>query len=218
MWSGGKDCALALDRARRAGLDVAALINFHDRKTRQVRFHATSVAMLEAQASALDLVLVKVPSSWSEMERKLEEELRKLHDDGFTGVIFGNIHLADVRAWYEARVIAAGLEHLEPLWGDPPATLLNEFVSSGGRAVLTCVDRTRLDASWLGRTLDANFVLEMSATGCDPCGENGEYHTYVFDGPLFNRPVRWIPGISREEGPFLQLEVRAAPPISAPVL
>ena len=134
MWSGGKDSALALDRATRAGIEVARLLSFYDSATRRVRFHATRVEMLEAQAEAVGIDLRAIPTSWSGMEANLRRELSSLGEDGFAGVVFGDIHLADVRAWYEDRVTAAGLEHVEPIWGEPPHLLLGEFISSGRRA------------------------------------------------------------------------------------
>jgi uncharacterized protein (TIGR00290 family) len=116
---------------------------------------------------------------------RLAEELARLRSEGFEGVVLGDIHLADVRAWYEERVTAAGLEHIEPIWGEPPTELVRKFVETGGRAVVTCVDLTRLDPSWLGRIVDERFVDEITASGVDPCGENGEYHSFAFQGPVF---------------------------------
>jgi len=116
MWSGGKDSALALDRALRAGIEVARLITLYDSATRRVRFHATRVEMLKAQAAAIGIRLRAIPTTWAEMEANLRKELSSLREEGFTGVVFGDIHLADVRAWYEERVTAAGLQHLEPIW------------------------------------------------------------------------------------------------------
>jgi uncharacterized protein (TIGR00290 family) len=207
MWSGGKDSALALDRARRAGLDVARLISFYDPATRRVRFHATRVEMLEAQAAASGVGLHAIPTSWPEMEASLGRELGLLHEEGFVGVIFGDIHLADVRDWYETRVVAAGLEHVEPIWGEPPAALLAEFISSGGRAVLTCVELEKLDESWLGRVTDEQFATDIEKAGVDACGENGEYHSFAFAGPVFTRPVRWVAGERRLDAGFAQLDL-----------
>jgi uncharacterized protein (TIGR00290 family) len=207
LWSGGKDCALALDRARRGGLAVERLINFHDASTGRVRFHATPVSMLEAQALAIGIELQSVATSWAEMDERLRSVLAGVRSEGFRGVILGDIHLVDVRAWYEERVSAAGLLHIEPVWGDPPAALLQEFVSSGGRAVVTCVDLNRLDESWLGREINAEFAAEIVGRGVDPCGENGEYHSFAFAGPVFGEPVRWQPGGRHREGSFAQMEV-----------
>lgn len=207
LWSGGKDSSLALRRARAAGLNVARLLTFYDSGTGRVRFHATTVAMLQAQADAAGLELRPIASTWPEMEPRLRQELALLHREGFAGVVLGDVHLADVRAWYEERVVAAGLEHVEPLWAEPPAVLVREFVESGGRAVLTCVDTSRLDRSWLGRIIDARFVDEIATTAVDPCGENGEYHSFVFESPEFAAPVAWHAGESREDGRFVQLDV-----------
>jgi uncharacterized protein (TIGR00290 family) len=209
MWSGGKDSALALDRARRAGRNVSLLISFYDGSTGRVRFHATRTEMLEAQAGAIGLELTAVATSWEEMEGRLQTLLESLAKDGFKGVVFGDIHLADVRAWYESRVTAAGLEHVEPLWGDPPAVLLQEFVDSGGRAVVTCVELAKLDPSWLGRVVDERFATEIAATGIDACGENGEYHSFAFAGPAFTHPVRWMTGRRRTDSGFVQLDVHS---------
>jgi len=211
MWSGGKDSALALDRATRAGIDVTRLISFYDSATRRVRFHATRVELLEAQAAAAGIGLHAIPTSWPEMEASLSQELASLSDEGFAGVVFGDIHLSDVRAWYEARVTAAGLAHVEPIWGEPPESLLREFVASGGRAVVTCVELARLDESWLGRVIDETFATEIGATAADACGENGEYHSFAFAGPVFSRPVRWSAGERRMEAGFAQLDLTPEP-------
>jgi uncharacterized protein (TIGR00290 family) len=207
MWSGGKDSALALDRSRQAGIEVTRLVSLYEPATRRVRFHATRVEMLEAQAAAIGIDLHAVPTTWPEMEATLRRELTSLRAEGFTGVVFGDIHLADVRAWYEDRVRAAGLEHVEPIWGEPPEALLHEFISSGGRAVLTCVELAKLDESWLGRITDESFASEMGRTGVDPCGENGEYHSFAFDGPVFKRPVTWRAGQRRLDAGFAQLDL-----------
>jgi uncharacterized protein (TIGR00290 family) len=210
MWSGGKDSALALDRARRAGLDVRTLLTFHDAETGRVRFHATRVEVIRAQAAAVGVELIAVATSWPEMEAALASQLRDLAGAGYAGVVLGDIHLVDVRAWYEERVTAAGLEHVEPLWGEPPSGLLAEFVGGGGRAVVTCVDLDRLDESWLGRVVDPDFARAIEAAGVDPCGENGEYHSFAFAGPAFSRELAWAPGARRREGSFLQLDVASS--------
>ena len=207
MWSGGKDSALALDRAIRGGFEVARLVSFYDSTTRRVRFHATRVEMLEAQAAAAGIGLRAIPTTWAEMEANLRHELASLREDGFAGVVFGDIHLADVRAWYEERVTDAGLEHVEPIWGEPPQLLLDEFISSGGRAVITCVDLAKLDEAWLGRVIDERFASEIGTTGADPCGENGEYHSFAFAGPVFKKPLAWKAGERRRGSGFAQLDL-----------
>jgi uncharacterized protein (TIGR00290 family) len=207
MWSGGKDSALALDRAIKSGIDVDRLLSFYDAATRRVRFHATRVEMLEAQAAAIGIDLRAVPTTWQEMEANLRAQLYSMREEGFTGVVFGDIHLADVRAWYEERVIAAGLLHVEPLWGDPPRLLLDEFGLSGGRAVVICVEVAKLDESWLGRVIDDRFVSDIASTGVDACGENGEYHSFAFAGPVFKKALSWTAGERRIDSGFAQLDL-----------
>ncbi|HEY3218086.1 MAG TPA: hypothetical protein VGK15_03250 [Candidatus Limnocylindria bacterium] len=209
MWSGGKDSALALARARRGGLDVRWLVTVHDVDTGRVRFHATPMPTIALQARAAGLDLISVPTTWKGFDAALAATLQELRRAGCTGLVFGDIHLADVRAWYEERTAAAGLEHVEPLWGEDPAALLAEFVASGGRAVVTCVERARLDVSWLGRIIDEAFVRDVADAGIDPCGENGEYHSFAFAGPFFARSVAWRFGERRDDGRFAQVEVLA---------
>lgn len=207
MWSGGKDSALALWRARQRGLQVDWLVNVYDRVTERVRFHATPIAAIARQADAAGIELVSVPTDWPTFDASLRDTLATLVQHGCSGVVFGDIHLADVRAWYEERTRAAGLDHVEPLWGEEPASLLAEFVAIGGRAVLTCVEIAKLDASWLGRVIDDRFVEDVATTGIDPCGENGEYHSFAFGGPFFARAVPWRTGERRDDGRFAQLDV-----------
>ncbi|MGH2378543.1 MAG: diphthine--ammonia ligase [Candidatus Limnocylindria bacterium] len=207
MWSGGKDSALALTRARAGGLEVASLLNFVDDVSRRVRFHATRAELIAAQAAAVGVPLRQSATSWGGFEAAFRAVLADLVRERFAGVIFGDIHLADVRAWYEERVRDAGLEHVEPLWGKPPAALLGEFVSGGGRAVVTCCERAKLDDGWLGRIIDERFAREIAGAGIDVCGENGEYHSFAFAGPIFRTPVAWSGGEVRIQDGFAQLDL-----------
>src|SRR5260370_41649978 len=168
MWSGGKDSALALIRARAGGLAVTRLINFYDPATDRVRFHATRSDVIKAQADAIGIEIRQLGIPWDRYEPAFRETLASLKAEGFAGVVFGDIHLADVRAWYEDRVRAAGLAHVEPIWGEPPQLLLDEFISSGGRAVITCVDLAKLDEAWLGRGIAQRFASEIATTGARP--------------------------------------------------
>jgi uncharacterized protein (TIGR00290 family) len=207
MWSGGKDSALALWRARQRGLQVEWLVNVYDRATERVRFHATPLAAIAQQAEAAGVSLFSVPTDWETFDGSLRETYAALAEQGCRGVVFGDIHLADVRAWYEERTRAAGLDHVEPLWGESPAALLAEFVAIGGRAVLTCIETAKLDPSWLGRVIDERFVRDIATLAVDPCGENGEYHSFAYSGPFFNADIPWRAGERRDDGRFAQLDV-----------
>jgi uncharacterized protein (TIGR00290 family) len=212
MWSGGKDSALALWRARRQGLNVDWLVNVYDRATERVRFHATPVEAIARQAVVAGVPLVRLPTAWETFDASLRNALTALAQEGCRGVVFGDIHLADVRAWYEERTRAAGLEHVEPLWGEEPAALLAEFVSLGGRAVVTCIETAKLDVSWLGRVIDPDFVRDIARTGIDPFGENGEYHSFAYSGPFFTGPVAWRAGERRDDGRFAQVDIITGAP------
>ncbi len=207
MWSGGKDSALALLRARSRGIDVRRLVTFSDPESGRVRFHATRPELIRAQAAALDIELRQCSTAWSGYEAAFRQTLATLKGEGFAGVVFGDIHLADVRAWYEDRVAAAGLEHVEPIWGEPSASLLREFVRSGARAVVTCCEEGKLDERWLGRIIDDDFVRDIAALPVDPAGENGEYHSFVFAHPMFRSPVAWSAGGRLQDGRFMQLDI-----------
>lgn len=201
-WSGGKDSMLALDRAVRDGLDVRWLINVYEGNTERVRFHGVRRELIAAQAEALGLELVQAHTHPADFEAAFTGILRDLVERGARGVAFGNIHLADIRAWYESRVTAQGLEHVEPLWGTPPADVVREVVARGYRPTIVSVNLEIGRAEWLGRELDADLASELLSTpGIDPAGERGEYHSFVWDGPLFREPVRFtVEGEFEREG------------------
>jgi uncharacterized protein (TIGR00290 family) len=211
MWSGGKDSALALMRARANGLTVSRLVNFYDPATDRVRFHATRAEVIRAQASAIAVDLRQLGTPWERYEATFRDMLAELKREGFAGVVFGDIHLADVRAWYEERVGQAGLAHVEPIWGEAPAALVAEFVASGSRAVITCCELPKLGEEWLGRIIDERFVDDIAGLPIDPAGENGEYHSFTFAGPLFRTPLAWRAGGRRTEGNFVQMDIELIP-------
>ena len=217
-FSGGKDSMLALDRAVRSGLRVTRLVTLYDEASERVRFHAVPVAVMRAQGAALGLPLRLYPTTPASFEAVFLSALADLRADGISGVIFGNIHLADVRAWYEERVRAAGLDHVEPIWGEPPDRLVREVLARGYTAMLTCVEEAKAERDWLGQPLSEELIAAFERRGIDCCGEYGEYHTLVTDGPLFRWPlaVRWG-GIRVEpdlppEQRFCQLDVSVDAP------
>lgn len=189
-WSGGKDSALALDRALERGLDVTHLLNIYEGSSGLVRFHGVPAGLIAAQAEALGLGLAQPSTGPADFEQVFLGALDELRAEGVTGIAFGNIHLADVRAWYEERVTGRGLQHVEPLWGEDPAELVRRFIARGWRTRIVAVNLELGRREWLGRELDDPFAAELAALpGVDPAGEQGEYHTFVFDGPRFERPV-----------------------------
>lgn len=191
-WSGGKDSTLALHRARMQGFGVTHLFTVCDGATDRVPYHGLRAEVLRAQASSLGVEPLIAPTL---PERDFEETfdlvLGELQELGVEAVVFGNIHLEDVRAWYEERVGARGFEHVEPLWGGEPERLLREFVQLGYRARIVSVQEdSGADPGWLGRDFDADLLEEIfSRSSVDACGEQGEFHSFCWDGPLFHEPV-----------------------------
>jgi diphthine-ammonia ligase len=188
-FSGGKDSMLALDRATRQGWPVHYLLNLYDDASQRVRFHGVRQELIQAQADALGIPLLAYPTQPDTFEQVFLGALDDLRQRGVDAIIFGNIHLADVRAWYEERTTGKGLTHLEPIWGEPVGQLAREVVQRGYHAILTSVELAHAREHWLGQPLSETLIQEFEAAGIDACGERGEYHTFVSSGPLFRLPL-----------------------------
>jgi diphthine-ammonia ligase len=190
LWSGGKDSLLALDRAQRGGLDVTHLATLFDEASGRVRFHGIKTDLIGAQARLLGKTLITQGTGPTTFESAFTDLLRQLGELGLRDLVFGNIHLADVRAWYEERTVAHGFRHHEPLWGDDPAALVEEFIARGHRSMITSVYLAHGGRpEWLGREFTPQFLDELKAAGIDVCGERGEYHSFSVAGPLFSDAV-----------------------------
>jgi diphthine-ammonia ligase len=208
FFSGGKDSMLALDRATRSGYYVARLVTLYDGATERVRFHGIPTALMRAQADALGIPTLLRPTTPDNFERMFLQALDELCAEGIGAVVFGNIHLVDVRGWYEERVRNAGLDHIEPLWGAEPAALVRETLSRGYQPVITCIEEATTDLAWLGQTITDQLLDAFARQGIDPCGERGEYHTFVVDGPLFRHPLPIRLGAVHSSQGFRQIDVQ----------
>lgn len=194
-WSGGKDCTLAL-REIQLGDEYApaALLTTVTGEYDRISMHGVRRSLLRVQAASLGIPLCEVEISPradnQEYERKMDEALSGLRaaTPAIGGVVFGDLFLEDIRAYREHNLARAGLSGIFPLWQRDTRRLAAEFTALGFRAVVVCVDSTVLDRSFAGREYDDAFVRDLPA-GIDPCGENGEFHTFVYDGPPFARPV-----------------------------
>jgi uncharacterized protein (TIGR00290 family) len=197
-WSGGKDSAMAL-HALRAARDyrVTALLTTVTEVYDRISMHGVRRALLERQAESIGLPLhpVLIPPQCinATYEARMKEALSHHFARGVRSVAFGDIFLEDLRVYREKNLAQAGMQALFPIWKRDTRELAREFVRLGFRAITVCIDPRVLDASFAGRELDASFFADLPP-GVDPCGENGEFHTYVFDGPVFKAPIAFRVG------------------------
>jgi uncharacterized protein (TIGR00290 family) len=192
-WSSGKDSAFALHEARRAGtLDVVGLVTTMTSAFGRVSMHGVREDLLDRQAAAAGLPCHKVeipsPCSNDEYEQRFSTVLRAARENGTTHLVFGDLYLADIRAYRERLLAPLDIEPVFPLWLRDTRLLARDMVDAGLRARLTCVDPRHLAPSFAGREFDGRLIDELPAN-VDPCGENGEFHTFVTHGPMFDRPV-----------------------------
>jgi uncharacterized protein (TIGR00290 family) len=197
-WSGGKDSSLCLQRMLRdKAYSVDCLLtninSVHDR----VSMHGVRRVLLEEQCRSIGIALktVELPEmpGMQDYERLMQEAVVSLKQEGYTTAIFGDIFLEDLRKYRESKLAGAGVQTLFPLWAVPTRQLMEEFLASGFRAVVVCVNEQYLSADFCGRLIDESFVRDLPAN-VDICGENGEYHSFVFDGPVFRYPVPFQKG------------------------
>jgi uncharacterized protein (TIGR00290 family) len=210
-WSGGKDSAMALhcvlqDRRYRIASLLTTVTEDYDR----VSMHGVRRVLLERQAESLGLSLHKVfipPQCVNSVyESRMEEALRVHLGNGVRRVAFGDIFLEDLRVYRENNLARAGMSAVFPIWKRDTRELASNLLQLGFSAIVVCVDLKVLDPSFAGRFLDAQFFRDLPPSA-DPCGENGEFHTFVFDGPIFTKPVRFSVGekVVRESFCFCDL-------------
>jgi uncharacterized protein (TIGR00290 family) len=188
-WSGGKDSCLALYRSQQT-MRVIGLLTALDETGLKARSHGVSRALLVAQAQALGLKNYFLSATWAEYERLFIEQLQAAAANGARHVIFGDIDLVPHKEWEEKVCAKVGLQAHLPLWNENRLALVQEFLSLGFKARVVCVDGRFLDASFVGCEFDQAFIDRLPA-GVDACGENGEFHTFVYDGPNFAEAVPW---------------------------
>jgi uncharacterized protein (TIGR00290 family) len=210
-WSSGKDSAWALHELRRAGdVEIVGLVTTLTDPFARVSMHAVREELLDRQAAALGLPCHKVRIPWPCANERYEEEmgrtLAEARAQGITHAAFGDLFLEDVRAYREAKLAGSGITPLFPLWGRDTVRLARDMIGSGLRAVVTCVDPRRLSRSLAGRAFDAALLAELPP-GVDPCGENGEFHSFAWGGPMFGAPIQIAAGevVEREGFVFADL-------------
>ncbi len=197
-WSGGKDSALSLYEIERSGhYQVVSLLTSISEQYDRVSMHGVGREMLERQAQALGLPLIEIPlpgdCSEEEYESRLLDILGQVKADGITHVVFGDIFLEWIKEYREKNLARVGMTPVLPLWGRKTAELSRSFVALGFKAVITCVDTKVMPGSFLGRVFDEQFLAELPP-GVDPNGENGEFHSFVFAGPIFRESIPYTQG------------------------
>jgi len=197
-WSGGKDSSLALWKIiqeKKFSVDylLTSVNSFHNR----ISMHGVRRELLEAQAKALNIPLITIElpeqSSMNEYETAMMQKLTWFKEQGIHHSIFGDIFLEDLKKYREEKLAMAGFKCVFPIWKKDTKELIAEFISTGFKAIVVCINAKFLEKSFCGRIIDKNFCDDLPAS-IDVCGENGEFHTFVYDGPIFNKPVRFKKG------------------------
>ncbi len=211
-WSSGKDSAWSLHLLRQSEeYKIAGLLTTLNSEFDRVAMHSTRREVLQAQATAADLPLQIIPLPWPCSNREYEAAMQRAWDEavasGIEAIAFGDLFLEDIRRYREDRLRDSGLRPLFPIWGLETSRLLREMIASGVKARIVCVDPKKMPGQFAGRDLDEAFLRELP-TGIDPCGENGEFHTCVYDGPMFRETIPIESGEVVERDGFVFVDVR----------
>ncbi len=215
FWSGGKDSAYALHVLRGQGeIDIVGLLTTVNRPARRIAVHAVRETLLTAQAQACGLpvkhVIIPDPCPNAQYEAAVGETLAEAKRRGIDAVAFGDLFLADIRAYRERLIADAGMEALFPLWGRNTRALAREMVEAGLRAIIVSVDLKVLPVAFAGRTYDEQLLADLPP-GVDPCAENGEFHTFACAGPMFRHRIAVRLGKVSERGGFAYADLQPAP-------
>ena len=207
-YSCGKDSALALHRMLQQGHQAVGLLVMINREQNRSWFHGVDKPLLEAVSRSLRIPLLCGECEGEDYAAAMEAALARAKAAGADAAVFGDIDIEDHRRWSSERCAAAGLEPIFPLWGEKRLALVEEVIDLGFKAMIKCVDKNRVDPRLLGATLSRALVEEIAASGADPCGENGEYHTFVYDGPTFSFPLTVKQGRVIDFGTHAAIDLR----------
>jgi diphthine-ammonia ligase len=194
-WSGGKECALATHKAISQGHEVLYLLNFVSEDGERSRSHGIKASVVALQADAIGIPLIQVKTSWEDYEENFKKAVGELKNKGIEGGVFGDMDLEEHREWVERVCSEVGIKAFLPLWGTKAEELIEELLKLKFKAIIVA---TRLDENFLGKVLDKALVRQISKLGSHPCGENGEYHTFVTEGPIFKKALKVTGGESKK--------------------
>lgn len=192
-WSSGKDSALALYKILKEDqFEITSLLTSINQEFQRISMHGVHVSLLEKQAESLKFPLIKmeIPKepTMEEYREIMSKTIKEIQSQGVTHSIFGDIFLDDLRKYREDQLNNIGMTAVFPLWKINTTDLIHEFLNLGFKTIVTCVNETYLDKSFAGRIIDKDFIKDLPEN-VDPCGENGEFHTFTFDGPIFKKPI-----------------------------
>ncbi|KAJ3050894.1 hypothetical protein HK102_012183 [Quaeritorhiza haematococci] len=203
-WSGGKDSALALYKVLSTNThDLRTLVTTVNESFNRISMHGVRESLLDEQARQIGMPVTKIrlpeQASMGTYEKAMNDALMPLIEGGVTHSVFGDIFLEDLKQWREDKLEKVGLKGVFPLWKIPTKDILKEFWAAGFKTIVVCVNGAKLDKSFCGRVLDEKFVEDLPED-VDPCGENGEFHTFVFEAPYFKSPIKFTIGETVERG------------------
>lgn len=207
-YSGGKDSALALYRMIEEGHTPVALLTTVNRDQERSWFHGIGDSLLQAVSESLHIPLLACVCTADNYNQSFEESLKKARELGAEACVFGDIDIEEHKSWDQDRCRHAGLRRVLPLWQQSREELVYEALRAGFRAKIKIVNGSKLDPSYLGQDLSLPLLAKMKEAGVDICGENGEYHTFVYDGPIFSFPVPFVMGEVVELGNYRAVELR----------
>jgi diphthine-ammonia ligase len=191
-WSGGKECAMALYETQKSGKTVTHLLNMASVGGLHSRTHGIASSWLDLQSEAMGVPIIRRTTSWDGYEETFKAALNEIGNKGIKTGIFGDIDLMHHRQWVERVCSECGITPTLPLWQREREELLCQFINLGFRAIVVATDARYLGKEWLGRQIDKAFMEEAKSLGTiDLCGEKGEYHTFVYDGPIFQKPLEY---------------------------
>lgn len=206
--SGGKDSTFALYQAQKQGFNVKYLLHLYNPDNSRIRFHGYRKELIKKQAKAMGLEPLTMPARGDKYRQDFKYALEELKKNGVKGLIFGEINLEDCREYNQTIVKEAGLQYRAPLWGKPTKSILENFIKQGFKAKVCSVWLKKLNKKYLGREINKEFLKDiLREENVDPCGENGEYHSLVYNGPCFKKPLSYkIYGVHQEkENIFLDI-------------
>ncbi|GAA5099919.1 diphthine--ammonia ligase [Chryseobacterium ginsengisoli] len=194
-WSSGKDSAIALYKTLKEDkFEITSLLTSINQEFQRISMHGVHVSLLEKQAESLGFPLIKMElpkePTMEEYREIMSKTMNEIKSQGVTHSIFGDIFLEDLRKYREDQLQSIGMKGVFPLWKIDTTDLIHEFLDLGFKTIVTCVNETYLDKSFAGRVIDKDFIKDLPEN-VDPCGENGEFHTFTFDGPIFKNPIQF---------------------------